>query len=484
MKILKLENVLKATRGHLLSETAKQFKGIGTDTRLDLSDRLFIALKGDSFDAHQFLMKVIESKAAGALIHHNLEDIGNLDSAKIQELKSKLTIIKVDDTLQALQDLGHFERRQSSAIVVGITGSNGKTTSKEFSGAVIGSVKKVHQPKGSFNNHWGVPMTLLAEMPGTEVSLIEMGMNHAGEIKRLCEIAEPDVAVVSMVGRAHIEHFGTIEKIAEAKEEIYKFAKPNAMRIYNLDNELCLKMYQKSAQQFPHAKRIMTFSESNSAADIYLQISELSMSSLKIQGRILDKASQAEVPVFGRQNLTNIMVAASVAIAVGLSPEQVWKALPLCRTSWGRNQLVKLKSGAELLFDAYNANPDSMKALLENIKLISTSGKKIGVFAQMKELGAHSANLHTDLGQLVAQSGFDLVWFYGDDSSSFEAGMKKENFNKTLYISNSYEESLASKVASVLNPSDRLIVKGSRGMKMERFVLACHPENFSLKKED
>jgi len=476
MKKILLSDVVDATKGRLISNQAQSFQGVGSDTRVDLKGQLFFALKGDAFDAHQFLAKAVAQGAAGLVVHE--------ESAELVNFKDKVSIILVKDTLQALQDLAHFQRQKSKSIIVGITGSNGKTTSKEFAGAVISSVRQVHLPKGSFNNHWGVPFTLLAEPEGSQVSLIEMGMNHAGEIKRLCEIADPDIVVVSMVGRAHIEHFGSIDKISEAKEEIYRFARADAIRIYNLDNEQTAPMYKRAQADFPKARQILTFSSQNPQADVFFQIHALTMSSIFLKGTIAGVAGEAAVPVFGEQNLTNLMVAASCALAADLSPKEIWAALPRCKTNWGRNQLVHLKNGAELMFDGYNANPDSMKALLGNVKLLKTKGKKIGVFAQMLELGDLSPSLHQELGEWVGRAGFDAVWFYGADFAAFERGMKLSGFQKNLIVSNTYEDSLASQVVSVIHELDTVLVKGSRGMKLERFVMACDPVDFSLKKED
>jgi UDP-N-acetylmuramoyl-tripeptide--D-alanyl-D-alanine ligase len=476
MKKISLSDVVGATGGRLLSTKASSFEGVGSDTRVNLSGKLFFALKGDSFDAHQFLGKAVDQGAAGLVVHQEVPEL--------EQLKTRTSVVVVKDTLQALQAMAHFVRRKSSSLIVGITGSNGKTTSKEFAGAVISSARKVHLPKGSFNNHWGVPFTLLAEPEDSQVSLIEMGMNHAGEIQRLCEIAEPDVVVVSMVGRAHIEHFGSIEKISAAKEEIYRFAKPEAIRIYNLDNEWTAKMYSTAVQQYSKARRILTFSSQDPKADIFLQIQELSMSSISIKGKIDGVEGSVTVPVFGEQNLTNLMVAASCALAAGMTPKEIWPALSRCKTNWGRNQLVHLKSGAELMFDAYNANPDSMKALLANVKLLKTHGKKIGVFAQMLELGELSAGLHQELGEWVGRAGFDVVWFYGADAAAFERGAKTSGYSKNIMISSSYEQSLATQVASMIHDTDTVLVKGSRGMKLERFVMVCEPLDFSPDKKD
>ena len=402
--------------------------------------------------------------------------------AGLEKILSQVTVVLVKDTLRALRDLAHYSRKKSPSKIIGITGSNGKTTSKEFTKAVLASKYKVHSPQGSFNNHWGVPFTLLAEPDGTEISVIEMGMNHAGEIQRLAEIAQPDIAVCSMVGRAHIEHFGTVEKIAQAKEEIYKYSPAQAVRIFNRDNPWTKKMWDRAANDYKLAPVLLSFSEKDKLADLWIEIKELKMSGLTVVGTISGVRGTAEIPVFGAQNLTNILVAASCAVAVGMKPEEIWKALPLCRTSWGRNQLIHLKSGAEMLFDGYNANPDSMAALLDNMKLLKSKGKKIGVFAQMKELGEHSEKMHFDLGERVGKTGFDCVWFYGDDHAAFAAGLKSSGYSKKSIISNTYEVSLASEIASVLHLHDTVVVKGSRGMELERFVLACDPLDFSKNK--
>lgn len=471
MKTISLNDLLTATGGKALSTKATSFTGIGTDTRVNLTDQLFVALRGDQYDAHQFLPAAVARGAAALLVHEE-------PSA---DIKNQTTVVLVKDTLKALQQLANFERKKSKALIVGITGSNGKTTSKEFTAALVSAKRKVHYSKGSFNNHWGVPLTLLAEPAGTEVSIVEMGMNHAGELTELCHIAEPDVVVCSTVGAAHVEFFGTVEKIAEAKEEIYKASPADAIRIFNLDNPYTKKMHEHSIKT-QKSKRVITFSASGEKADVQLKIEELSMSSLKISGTIAGEKGEAKVAVFGSQNLVNLMVAASIGLAVGMSPKEIWAALPACKTNWGRNQLVHTRKGAEILFDGYNANPDSMRALLENVALIKNSGKKVGVFGEMLELGSLSAELHQALGEKVGRAGFDVVWFYGPDADAFMSGIQKSGFHKNIMISKSYEESLATQIASVLDKDDIALVKGSRGMKLERFVMACDPVDFSLNK--
>ncbi|MFN9068300.1 MAG: Mur ligase family protein, partial [Bdellovibrionales bacterium] len=195
MSELNLDLILQSTQGRCLNLTQNTFKGFGTDTRKNLSGKLFIALKGEAFDGHDYLIQAAQAGAAGLLVHR-------LPNPLPVEL-SQLTVIEVSDTLLALQALGHGFRNKSKAKILGLTGSNGKTSTKEFAAQIIETQKQVHWSQGSFNNHWGVPFSLMDLKPKHEVALIEMGMNHAGEIKRLVEIADPDVVVCTMVGRAH-----------------------------------------------------------------------------------------------------------------------------------------------------------------------------------------------------------------------------------------------------------------------------------------
>lgn len=473
MRTMELKEVLKATQGQAISEVNQKFQGIGTDTRQSLLGQLFVALKGDSFDAHNFVDKAVAQGAAGILVHEK--------SPLIESLKDKTSVILVSDTLKALQNLGNWARKNSKATIIGITGSNGKTTTKEFTAAVLDSFKTVHYSKGSFNNHWGVPFTLLQLDPQKEVAVVEMGMNHAGEITDLVKIAEPDVVCCTMVGRAHIEHFGTIEKIAEAKEEIYEAASPTATRVYNLDNPLTKKMYEKAQKKFPQAK-LVTFSSQDPKADVYLKLDAMGLQSLTVSGHIEDEDGEVTVPVFGAQNLTNLMAAAAIGIATGLEPEQVWQGLSHCKTIWGRNQLLDLKSGAQMIFDGYNANPDSMRALLDNVKILNSKGRKIGVFGEMLEMGSLAASLHEELGEWVGKTGFDKVYFIGANYESFEKGLKKSGYKNPANVAKDFKDETAREFASDLRSGDMAMVKGSRGMKLERFVLPCEPKDFSVNK--
>lgn len=467
-----LKKIAEWTNAQIISEFETNFDVVGTDTRQDLSGQIFIALKGDSFDAHNYLEQAVE-KGAKALLIDQLPD-------KFEHLKSKVTILKCSDTLKALQSFANGYRRSLSAQVIGITGSNGKTTTKEFTAQIIGTYKKTHYSKGSFNNHWGVPLTILSAPTETEVLVVEMGMNHAGEITELVKIAEPDVVVCTMVGTAHIEFFKTQQNIAKAKSEIYMESKPETIRIFNQDQDLTFDMMYPVAKKFPES-RMLSFSEKNHEADIYFKIQELKMKEMKISGSIAAVEGHATVPIFGKQNLTNLMAAATLAYVCKISPEKIWQTLPKCQTSWGRNQFIETKKQAEILFDGYNANPDSMKALLENIPLLKCDGKKIGIFGQMKELGEASQEAHAEIGHIAGQCDFSQIYFIGEDHTFFEKGIQQSGFKGKIFIKSGFSEDLGQQLAVSLEAGDILIIKGSRGAHTERFISYCQPVDWQEK---
>lgn len=467
-----LKQIADWTNAEVVASHDHDFSEIGTDTRKDLKGQIFIALKGDQFDAHDYLDKAVEA-GAGALLVHSLPE-------KFEHLREKVSILKVADTLEALQKFAHGYRKTLSTKIIGVTGSNGKTTTKEFTAQIISAYRKTHYNQGSFNNHWGVPMTLLGIPTDAAIAVVEMGMNHAGEIQKLVEIADPDLVVCTMVGTAHIEFFGTQKKIAEAKSEIYLYSRPDTVRIFNQDQDLTYDMMYPIAKKYPDS-RMLSFSEKNTEADVFFKIEEITMRELKISGIIAGVHDQASVPVFGKQNLINLMAAATLAYAAGLTAEQIWKALPRCKTAWGRNQFIETEVGAEILFDGYNANPDSMKALLENVPLLKSTGKKIAIFGQMKELGVESAKSHHELGLIAGKSGFQQIYFIGDFHSDFSAGLKSSGYKNETFIQPQFDQSLGEKLRSSLKPGDFVVIKGSRGAETERFIPFCGPMNWSKK---
>lgn len=463
-----LNQVAEATGGEILSSMATDFVGVGTDSRQNLKGQIFFALKGDSHDAHKFLEAAMASGASCLVVH---------DRTYVAEpMKAKVSIVLVKDTLTALQNLAKSWRRQLKGTVFGITGSNGKSTTKDFTAAVLGAQFKVFASHGSFNNHWGVPISILAASTDDDAIVLEMGMNHVGELEQLSKIAEPNVVICTTVGRAHVGNFKNGQQgVAEAKEEIY-LANPKAVKIFNYDNEYTIKMFER-VSKLQGTERTIVFSTFSAGAEVSLRANNMTLDGLHVIGQIGGVKGEAKVKVFGRHNVTNLMAAASMALTMKMEPEKIWKALERCTGQWGRNQLVPSASGAKVLFDGYNANPDSMTTLIKNmLELNASGGKKIFVIGEMLELGSETEKSHREIGELLSRTDVEVIWFIGASRFAFEFGLRHSGWSKTLYSSAKFDESIASTISKSLTAKDLVFVKGSRGTKTEQVVKALCPD--------
>lgn len=454
---LKLDDILSWTKGTLLNKNKEIFDFIGTDTRADMTGKLFIPLRGDAFDAHGFIQAAVEKGCAGIIFDKKTFDVKPVTG---------VTMIEVSDTLEALQNLASGYRKKLGKLILGITGSVGKTTAKEFTYQVLSSSNQVYASKGSLNNHWGVPFSLLNMRQTDQMGIIEMGMNHYGELQKLVEIADPDVVVCTMVGHAHFEHFGSQENIAKAKNEIYKFSKPHAIRVFNIDDPFVKKMREEFLKINPKGK-IVDFSAIDPKADVFLEVKNVSAEGLQLEGKIKDQAGKALAPVFGPHNITNILAASSIAIAAGMSPKVIWENLNKIKTNWGRNQLLKSDSGAQVIFDGYNANPDSMASLIKNVSETPVSGRRILILGEMLELGQTRGQFHFDLGKKISELPYDQVIFYGPSWEDFKKAFPTGKQKPQVWASEKMDEKLINELKVDYKPGDLIAIKGSRGMKTE-----------------
>lgn len=458
----------------VLGAAEATFQGISTDTREDLRGCLFWALVGEAHDAHAFVAQAVEKGATGIVVHK--------ETPEITALARRATVILVPDTLVALQDLGNHVRRKLDVPVIGITGSNGKTSTKEFTAALISPYKKIHWSPGSFNNHWGVPFSILDAPADPEVLLLEMGMNHHGEIKTLCEIAEPTIVVCTLVGKTHMGHFGSVDEIARAKEEIYRHARPEAVRIYNLDNPWTAAM-EKRAGDYPRAREILRYSRDPARkADVSLRLAGQDAQGVRVRGEIRGVSGEVTLPVIGAHHADNAMAAAAVALAAGVTPAQIWASLPDCRSAWGRMQLLRNDRNVSILFDGYNASPDSYRALLETVPVFAGASRLGAVFGEMKELGPAAEEEHRELGRRAGALPFATIWFYGPSAAAFRAGVESAGFRGELVTTEDYDDARAASIAAAQGAGALVLVKGSRGMATERFVKKLSPLGFAAKK--
>ena len=485
---LSIEELCKATHGQCLSNLStspvsqkNDFNGVSIDSReKDLSGKIFFAIKGEQFDGHHFISEAVQ-KQAGALVIHS--------ATKFQKNKQVVTIpvIQVPDTAKALQKLSTYWQKKNNLKVIGITGSTGKTTTKCFCLKLMEQELSVLASPKSYNNIYGVSLTVLSvgavssdtTTPGKRPDYIiqEMGMNHPGEIKALCQIAPPCISAIVNVGSSHIGFMGDVKNIAKEKEQIYKNSTAEAVHIYNLDNPYTKFMYDSHTNS---QKKTLTFSSHDKNADVFLQIDQCTADSLKVSGHFQGVSGSAQVLVSGAAHLNNLMCAVAVALAAGLSPDRLWSYLPLCRLPGGRNQWVDLSSGAKVLFDAYNASPESTIALMEHFLSQVVKGEKALILGDFMELGSYLPSFYQTLAQklTVAQKDLSLICFIGEQGEMFKEALSRSGCQTELILSSHFDHQLAQKIMSMLNPSSVLAFKASRKIQLEKFLMYFKPINF------
>lgn len=466
---MNIKDLLNGTQGELKSERLTDFSGVITDSRLEAEDKIFFALIGDVHDAHKFIPDLIK-KGVGAIVSHQW-------TPELESLASQTTWIQVGDTLKALQNFSNYWRKKWAKPVIAITGSNGKTSVKDFTTTILSQKFNILKSHGSFNNHWGVPLTLLNLREEHDVAVVEMGMNRQGEILTLCQIAEPDMAMVNNVGRAHTGFFKSLDGVAAAKEEIYHGLKPQGTAVFNMADSRVKAMAERWK-----AKISNSFTFGTQDCDVYFRLDKMTAGGLDISGHIDGVESKTQAVLWGEHNVANLMAAATLALASGMKPKDIWQALDKCQTSWGRNQWLELETGQKLLFDGYNANPDSFKALLESLKQFPQSHRIIAVFGEMREQGENTEEVHRELGAAVANSPIASCLFIGPSQEAFQSGFQSSGGDlKNLIISDTYEDSLALKIKSMLDTDTLVVIKGSRGGALERVVRALDAINFENK---
>lgn len=444
-----------------------EFAAVSTDSRSIKRGDLFVALKGEHFDGHSFLAQAAAAGAAAALVMHGQDSgFGIRDSAK------QLPLIIVEDTLRALGQLGNYWRRQFDIPLVALTGSNGKTTVKEMLAAILREAaeteSRVQNPescvlatRGNLNNHIGVPLTLLELRRGHRYAVIEMGMNHAGEIDYITRLAEPDVALIINAGVAHIENLGSREAIARAKGEIYSGLRADGVAVINADDR-----YAPLWRELAAGKRQLEFGL-EAHAPITASYRVRALDSEIVLKTPLGEA-RTVVPAPGLHNVQNALAASAAAAALEVPAATMASGLAHFGGIRGRLQRTRGLHGATLIDDTYNANPDSVRAAIS--VLAQAPGKKLLVLGDMGELGRDAIDMHAQVGEFAREAGVERMYTLGELSvhatRAFGAGAR--HFTRIEDLLAEIENALASDVT--------MLVKGSRFMRMERVI-----KSFELK---
>ncbi len=434
---------------------------ISTDTRIITSGCIYIALKGENFNGNSFALKALELGAAYVIVDELPGNATGIDASSSPASTGDQRIIQVENCLETLQELARYHRRQLTIPFLGITGSNGKTTTKELIYSVLAQKFNTHATKGNLNNHIGVPLTILAIKPGTEFAIIEMGANHPGEIELLSSICQPSCGLITNVGHAHLEGFGGFEGVKKSKKELYDFlSRAQRQAFVWSGSEDLLQMSAGLSHRFFYGSGLADEVQGEVvSADPFLQIRWKHHWPGAEDAD--DTASNFEVQTHltGRYNLPNMLAAVSVGIHFGLSPAEINKGLAAYKPSNNRSQMQK-SAGNELILDFYNANPSSMQAALDNLEQL-THPQKMVILGDMFELGDESAREHEAILRSVRKMNLPKALLIGP------AFMKERHLLPAGIFFESAAEAEVYLQAMEFE-GYLILIKGSRGMKLEK----------------
>ncbi len=424
---MKLEDIYQLYKAHPV---------VTTDTRNCPEGSMFFALKGERFNGNEFAAQALEAGCAYAVVDEPVYNLGD-------------RYILVDDVLKTLQDLAHYHRMQLRIPVVGITGTNGKTTTKELISTVLSAQYNTLYTLGNFNNHIGVPLTLLRLTAEHEVAVIEMGANHPGEIDELVHIVAPDYGIITNVGSAHLEGFGSFEGVVKTKTELYRYMGKHDGTVFISSEDVLLQSHATELKKILYGV--------SEQANFRGKLNDKSLF-VSFSFTINGNSYPVNTQLIGGYNFYNLMAAVAVGSTLGVAPEQIVSALEAYTPTNNRSQFQDTGKN-KLIIDAYNANPSSMKVAIENLKQIDAPFKAV-ILGDMRELGLASAEEHRKVVALLNEAGFDKVLLCGEEF---------ENTESQFACYPSIESLKAALIESPIS-GFTILIKGSRGMKLEQIL--------------
>ena len=451
--------ILEATQGVLLSGGPDQtFAGISIDSRSVSASDCFVAIKGDVHDGHAFIPQVLAKGVQGIILRQ--EHFANIQLPATSA--PSVVCIGVPDTVAALGALAKDQRRRAAVSVAAITGSNGKTSTRTMAAAVIAKRFRVLVPERNFNNEIGLPLTLLKLKPSHEWAVLELGMNHAGEISRLADICEPDIGLITNIGPAHLEGLGSLEGVMHAKGELLAKVKTGGRIILNADDPMTEKLMQKTSI------RPLLFGMSESA-HVSAAAPSTGPHGISFTLRILKETAPVTLHVPGAFMGLNALAAAAIGHAAGISIQEIAAALADFRPIKGRLNLHRTDAGVTIIDDTYNANPASVKAAVTTLTAMAKPHAARVILGDMLELGGASSKLHREVGFFSARAGVARLYATGKFAGAVLEGAEDGGMAEEKIFSGTKNEILQELLRSV-KPGEWLLVKGSRGMHMETLV--------------
>jgi len=457
MKKITAKDLQKLTNVKLVNkELLKRhpISGVSTDSRVVKTGDLFFALKGEKYDAHEFIDAVVKADPAGIVVHRSWAEMNDRYFRTFPCL-----FVVSNDTTTTFGELARVYRQKFDIPVIAIGGSNGKTTTKEMVTAVLRTKYNVLSTEGNLNNHIGVPQTLFRITSKHEVAVIEIGTNHFGELQYLCTLAEPTHGLITNIGKEHLEFFGDEQGVAKEERELYRYLQKNdGMAFVNCDDQFL-------AADSNTLKRSMGYGV-NVKAELRakkITMNELGQASFEAVWQKKDVTFGVRLSVPGVHNVTNALAAVAVGLKLKVKPKKIVAALESFISASKRMEVLS-KNGLIILNDTYNSNPDSVIVALKTLRSFTTSGKKIVVLGDMRELGDSSKREHTNIGVIASEMKFDGLFTYGPFSK-----YTSEAFGDSAKHFESKEE-LSAELKRIVTHGDVVLIKGSRGMRMEEVV--------------
>ena len=461
MKNMTLTNIARACNGRLLYPAENSRKetehaeaaGVVVDSRKAGENFIFVATKGERVDGHRFIPDVFAKGALGVVCEKEPESLPG-------------PCIVVEDSFEALKQIGEFYRQQLPVKVVGITGSVGKTSTKEFVAAVLSMKYKVHKTLGNYNNEVGVPLTVLSMPEDTEVAVLEMGINHFGEMHNLSRIARPDICIMTNIGQCHLEFLGSREGILKAKSEMFDFMKEDGSVCINGDDDMLASIKEVKG------KKPVTFGLSEQCRVYATDIKGKGLfgSEAMIHGN--GESFAVQIPLPGEHMVYNALAAAAAGQLLGMTPEEIRDGIAAVESVSGRSHIVKLPDKV-LIDDCYNANPVSMEAAID--LLLQADGRRVAVMGDMFELGEQEKEMHARVGKYAAEKGVECIICAGKlarciyEGAREAAGERKDGPAAEIFYFED-RESLLEGINQILKPGDTILIKASHGMGFEKVV--------------
>jgi UDP-N-acetylmuramoyl-tripeptide--D-alanyl-D-alanine ligase len=439
----------------------QRVRRICLDTRSLRQGDLFIAIRGERFDGHDFIKTALEQGAIGAIVNDSYDV--SFCAGRVLSKRAKPVILGVPDPLYAYQQLASYFRGRFKIPIVAVTGSNGKTTTKEMVASVMAHRWKILKTEGNLNNRLGVPQTLFRLNAQHQGAVIEMGVDNIGQTTRLCQIAKPTIGIITNIGPDHLEFFGSMDVSAQAKAELLDLLPGDGTAVLNADD--CYYDYLAARARCRVVSFGLSVKADVRALDVTADGRNGTMFRLLLPG--VRRHTNIHIRVQGEHNVANALAAAAVGRTLGLSGVAIAQGLSKFRPAAMRSQ-VSVSQGVKLIIDCYNANPASMTAAVQLLAQIRTKGKKIAVLGDMLELGSNAGQMHEEVGAFVARQGIDQLVACGPLGKSLAKGAREAGQDPTHIMEVSDAQTAADAVKAIAKSGDVVLIKASRGMKLER----------------